>query len=101
MSNKKIRIAIDCMGGDIGLSVTVPAALLFAKRYPDVHCLLVGEPQAIEQTLRAQGNVDTSWYDILPASEVVTMADSVEVALRRKKRLLHASGCPVRQGWDS
>jgi glycerol-3-phosphate acyltransferase PlsX len=73
------------MGGDIGLSVTVPAALLFAKRYPDVHCLLVGEPQAIEQTLRAQGNVDTSWYDILPASEVVTMADSVEVALRRKK----------------
>ena len=51
--------------------------LLFAKRYPDVHCLLVGEPQAIEQTLRAQGNVDTSWYDILPASEVVTMADSV------------------------
>ncbi|WP_336971328.1 phosphate acyltransferase PlsX [Alcaligenes sp. PF14] len=85
MSNKKIRIAIDCMGGDIGLSVTVPAALLFAKRYPDVHCLLVGEPQAIEQTLRAQGNVDTSWYDILPASEVVTMADSVEVALRRKK----------------
>ncbi|MCX5592169.1 phosphate acyltransferase PlsX [Alcaligenes endophyticus] len=85
MSQQKIRIAIDCMGGDVGLPVTVPAALLFAKQFPDVRCLLVGDAQAIAQALRAHGSIDASWYEILHASEVVTMADSVEVALRRKK----------------
>src|SRR3546814_18850156 len=85
MSTTEIRIAIDCMGGDAGLPVTVPAAHQFAKQNPDTRFLLAGDPAAIETRLVALGSLGRDWYEILPASEVVAMDDSVEVALRRKK----------------
>lgn len=85
MSKKSIRIAIDCMGGDIGLAVTIPAAMHFVQEHPDTQCLLVGDAAAIQQQLSDSGNRSDDWYEILPATEVVTMDDSVEVALRRKK----------------
>ncbi|MBM3338161.1 MAG: phosphate acyltransferase, partial [Betaproteobacteria bacterium] len=37
-----IRISIDCMGGDHGPSVTVPAAFAFANSVPDAEMVLVG-----------------------------------------------------------
>lgn len=85
MSNQSIRIAIDCMGGDTGLAVTVPAAADFAKQYPDVCFLLVGDEAGIAQHLQQHPGPAREWYEIVHASEVVTMDDSVEVALRRKK----------------
>ncbi|ALM86976.1 phosphate acyltransferase PlsX [Bordetella sp. N] len=80
-----IRIAIDCMGGDIGLPTTIPASLAFARQFPDTQLLLVGVPDAIEKALAASRDVPRDRIEIVPASEVVTMDDSVEVALRRKK----------------
>lgn len=73
------------MGGDHGLSVTVPAVVQFAKRYPDTRFLLSGPADAIQQALDKEGAGGTGWYELLPASEVVLMDDTVEVALRRKK----------------
>jgi fatty acid/phospholipid biosynthesis enzyme len=49
-----VRIAIDCMGGDHGLSVTIPAALAFLRRVPDAHCTLVGREEDIRLTLAGQ-----------------------------------------------
>ncbi|NYT43347.1 phosphate acyltransferase PlsX [Pollutimonas thiosulfatoxidans] len=85
MSTPEIRIAVDCMGGDFGLPVTVPAAHQFARQHPDTRFLLAGHAADIESALAKLGGPDRDWYEILPATEVVTMADSVEVALRRKK----------------
>lgn len=85
MSKTRIRIAVDCMGGDVGLPVTVPAAHKFAQEHPDTRFLLVGEAQAIQAGIQKLGPRQNDWYEVLPASEVVTMDDSVEVALRRKK----------------
>ncbi|MGB3287751.1 MAG: phosphate acyltransferase PlsX [Burkholderiaceae bacterium] len=85
MPTTEIRIAIDCMGGDVGLPVTVPAACQFAKQNPDTRFLLAGDAAAIEAGLKAQDSLGRDWYEILPASEVVTMDDPVEVALRREK----------------
>ena len=73
------------MGGDRGLSVTIPAVVLFARQYPDTHFLLAGNAEAIAQALATEGVQAASWYEILPASEVILMDDTVEVALRRKK----------------
>lgn len=73
------------MGGDSGLPVTVPAACQFARRYPDTRFLLVGDAPQIEAALRDIGALGQPWYEILPASQVVSMDDTVEVALRRKK----------------
>ncbi|MFA7625311.1 MAG: phosphate acyltransferase, partial [Pusillimonas sp.] len=85
MSMSSIRIAVDCMGGDVGLPVTVTAAYQFAQRYPDTRFLLAGDPAAIEAQLAQLGCAQSDWYQVLPASEVVLMDDPVEVALRRKK----------------
>ena len=84
MSQFRLTIAIDCMGGDHGLPVTVPAAIAFAQAHPDTRCLLVGDEAQIRQALQ-QNAASADQFDILHASEVVTMDDSVEVALRRKK----------------
>lgn len=80
-----VRIAVDCMGGDFGLPVTVPAAREFARQNPDTRFLLAGDPASILDALQQGAKLDRDWYDILPASEVVCMDDTVEVALRRKK----------------
>ncbi|NLC37472.1 MAG: phosphate acyltransferase PlsX [Alcaligenaceae bacterium] len=85
MSATPIRLAVDCMGGDHGLSVTVPAVVQFAKKHPDTHFLLSGNAEAIGQALEKEGAQSAGWYEILPASEVILMDDTVETALRRKK----------------
>ncbi|MYN13705.1 phosphate acyltransferase PlsX [Pusillimonas sp. TS35] len=85
MPATEIRIAIDCMGGDTGLPVTIPAACEFARQHTDTRFLLAGPPEAIEAAIKAAGGVERDWYEILPASEIILMDDSVEIALRRKK----------------
>ena len=95
-----VRVAIDCMGGDNGLSVTIPAALSFLRRVPDVELILVGASEAIEQALiQATGRGRKGAPAGLPAlpadqrervelchaSEVVEMDDSLQVALRGKR----------------
>ena len=37
-----IKISIDCMGGDHGTSVTIPAAISFVESEPDAELILVG-----------------------------------------------------------
>ncbi|HEX9173126.1 MAG TPA: phosphate acyltransferase PlsX [Telluria sp.] len=80
-----IKISIDCMGGDHGPSVTIPAAIAFLKHEPEAELILVG----LEDVLRAElkkHHADTNpRLSILHASEVVAMDDPIEVALRRKK----------------
>jgi len=73
------------MGGDHGLPVTVPAVVQFSRKHPDTYFLLAGNADAITEALAKEGVRDGGWYEILPASEVVLMDDTVEVALRRKK----------------
>ena len=82
-----ICIALDCMGGDHGLAVTLPAAVAFAQKNPSVRLLLVGKAELIEadlSRLRLPPALRTRLF-IEPASEVVAMDDSVELALRKKR----------------
>ena len=74
-----IRIAVDAMGGDHGPAVTLPACQAFLAAHPLAEVLLVGRPEAIAPA--------AGWArcTLVPASEVVTMDDPLEVALRRKK----------------
>jgi glycerol-3-phosphate acyltransferase PlsX len=73
-----ITIAVDCMGGDHGPRVTLPACRHFLDRHDDVHLLLVGLPASLNEFSHLRATV-------VPASEIVEMDDSLEVALRRKK----------------
>jgi len=74
-----VVIAVDCMGGDHGPSVTLPACRAFLAAHPQAELMLVGTAEALAP---AQG-----WprCTLVAASEVVAMDDPVEVALRRKR----------------
>ena len=80
-----ITVAIDCMGGDHGPHVTVPAALNFLKSNSNVDIVLVGLRDAIEAELRAGGARSSPRLRVHPASEVVLMDESPALALRNKK----------------
>jgi glycerol-3-phosphate acyltransferase PlsX len=66
------------MGGDHGPKVTLPACTEFLSAHPEARLILVGLPKALEGFSHARAT-------LVPASEVVTMDDPLEVALRRKK----------------
>ena len=80
-----VKLTIDCMGGDHGPSVTVPAAVNFVRSHPDAQLLLVGIESAIRAQLKKLKAQDLPALTVVPATEVVAMDDPVEVALRKKK----------------
>jgi len=43
-----IRISVDCMGGDVGPAVTLPACRHFLDAHPDAQVLLVGLQAQLE-----------------------------------------------------
>ena len=77
------RIAIDCMGGDHGPSVTVPAALRFLGEQAGVSLILVGQEDAIRPLLASHAS--NPRLSIVHASEIVGMDESPALALRNKK----------------
>ncbi len=76
---ERVRLSVDCMGGDHGPSITLPACRAFLDKHPQAELLLVGTADALAP---AQG-----WprCTLVVASEVVTMHDPIEVALRKKR----------------
>lgn len=77
------RIAIDCMGGDHGPSVTVPAALRFLEDHPGASLILVGREDALLPLLGKQ--LENPRLRLVHASEIVEMDESPALALRGKK----------------
>ncbi|MDT7522702.1 phosphate acyltransferase PlsX [Rhodoferax sp. TBRC 17198] len=73
-----ITIAVDCMGGDHGPEVTLPACREFLDRHPDAALVLVGLADALKGFSHPRATV-------VVTTEVVTMDDALEVALRKKK----------------
>ncbi|WP_119014305.1 phosphate acyltransferase PlsX [Simplicispira metamorpha] len=73
-----ITLAVDCMGGDHGPRVTLAACRRFLDEHADARLLLVGLPEALQGFAHERAT-------LVHASEVVTMEDPVEIALRRKK----------------
>ncbi len=77
-----VTVAIDCMGGDHGPAVTVPAALDFVRKHEDVRAVLVGLEEKIRPFLVNAGD---SRVSVRHASEVVAMDESPALAIRSKK----------------
>lgn len=76
-----ITLAIDCMGGDVGMGATLPACEAFLQQRPEARLLLVG----LSAALSAHALAKHPRCQVISASEVVAMDDPVEVALRKKK----------------
>jgi len=66
----RLCVAIDCMGGDHGPHVTVPAALDFLKDHPEACVILVGLSDAIQVELGKLGASADARVAVRHASEI-------------------------------
>ena len=80
-----VRVAIDCMGGDHGAHVTVPAALSVLRADQEASFLLVGRQDAIERELAGNASVPAGRVNIRHASQEVEMDEAPASAMRGKK----------------
>jgi phosphate acyltransferase len=78
MTASSITLAVDAMGGDHGVASTLPACRAFLDSHPQASLLLVGQAEALSGFVHPR-------VSIVPASEIVAMDDSLEIALRKKK----------------
>jgi glycerol-3-phosphate acyltransferase PlsX len=90
-----VCVAVDCMGGDHGLSVTLPASADFLARHPRAKLILVGQQQAVlEEVARLVSKSgrqfgvlqDPARVTIMHAEQVVGMDDPPAVALKSKRQ---------------
>jgi len=85
MSNSQVTISLDCMGGDFGVSIVVPAALKALSKYKHLSLILVGDEDAIKQELGDKATTYSSRLDIQHATQVVGSDEAPSLALRGKK----------------
>ena len=78
-----MKIAVDAMGGDHGPAVVVEGAVAAAREF-GVSAILVGDRQAVDAEIQRLG-AEALGLEVRHASEVVGMAESPSLALRRKR----------------
>ena len=79
-----MRIGVDIMGSDHGPVVPVRAAIWAARELPaDARVVLIGNTEAIEQALSAEG-ADVAGFDIVASSDDITFDDNPTKALQAK-----------------
>ena len=81
----EVTVAVDCMGGDFGPHVTVPAALDYLQSSEGVNIILVGGDDVIAAELRKAEPAIAARAQIRGASQVVGMDEAPASALRGKK----------------
>lgn len=79
-----ITLAVDAMGGDHGPKITVPASINALTRYDQLHIILVGDKELIEQELQKNKYTNIR-LSIQHTTEVVEMDESPQSALKNKK----------------
>jgi glycerol-3-phosphate acyltransferase PlsX len=65
------RIAVDAMGGDVGVRVMIEGAALARRQHDQFKFLLVGDEAAIKTALKAHPNLHAA-SEILHAPDVVS-----------------------------
>jgi len=84
-SPKKLRIALDAMGGDYAPEREVAGAIEALRESRDqIEIVLVGDEQSIRHQLAVQ-KAEHLPFTVVHASQVITMEDSPTAALKQKK----------------
>ncbi|MFZ4832799.1 phosphate acyltransferase PlsX [Rouxiella sp. Mn2063] len=82
---KRLTLALDVMGGDFGPSVTVPASLQALTSNPELHLLLVGDPDIITPLLAQADASQQSRISIIGAESVIASDARVSQAIRASR----------------
>lgn len=78
------RIALDAMGGDNAPGEIIQGAVDAVNMRKDIKLFLVGQQEIVEQEL-ARHTYEKTQIEIVPASEVIEMAEPPVMAIRKKK----------------
>lgn len=80
--DRRVRIAVDAMGGDHAPDEVVRGALLYARRQPRDGVILVGDEARVRDIVSRSVPANVSFA---PASQVITMDEHPAKALRDKR----------------
>lgn len=80
---KKMKIAIDLMGGDLGLESNLKGCVDAINEY-QVEMIFVGKEDEIKKALEAY-SLDKKYYSIVDAQEVISNEEKAGMAILRKK----------------
>ena len=80
-----VRIALDAMGGDNAPAAPVEAAVRALEKTDRAFIYLVGQEEVIKKELAKFDSCDAARLQIVPASEVIEMAEHPVNAIRKKK----------------
>jgi len=89
-----ITLAVDAMGGDAGLAVTIPGALLFLRQQADVRLLMVGDEVQVRQALEA-ANASMDRIQIVHAAQVVDVDGNRTLCVENHTRHREAGNCQI------
>ena len=81
----EVKVAIDCMGGDHGAHVTVPAALDVLRGDQEISVILVGRQDEIKRELARHRGAPATRVSVRHASQIVEMDEAPAAAMRAKK----------------
>lgn len=85
-SGQTRRIALDAMGGDMGPGEVVEALKLALREFTDLcPVTIVGNEEELSPLLKQANLLDHPKVSLLHAAEVITMADEVMTAIKRKR----------------
>src|SRR4051794_19175761 len=83
MTQPRVRVAVDLLGGDAAPDVVVDGALLAAEADASIEPVLVGPPDVAAALLETRDCAER--FDIVPASQVVAMDEHPARAVRAKR----------------
>lgn len=77
----EISIAVDAMGGDKGVKITIPALLRASDLYPNIKFICIGDEKKIKPLLTSNKNIE-----VIHTDEEISMNDTPSFAVRNKKK---------------
>ncbi|RTL01679.1 MAG: phosphate acyltransferase PlsX [Proteobacteria bacterium] len=80
-----IVLAVDAMGGDHGVHITIPACLRFLSETTDVNLVLVGDSDSIYKQLGDKLSAYADRIDVIHSTQVVGMDEAPQSAMRSKR----------------
>lgn len=80
-----VTVAVDCMGGDHGPVVTVPAVFAFLRNHADARAIVVGREEVLAPLVAPVAGEFGDRLVVQPATEVVGMDEAPANAMRSKK----------------
>ena len=78
-----VHVALDAMGGDHAPQAVVEGAVAAVNCSSDVKVFLVGKEEQIQQEL-SKYTYDSNQVEVVPAAEVIEMAEPPVLAIRKK-----------------